>query len=169
LIVQWKSAWTTILVPIILALDFVNACKRGSPWECLLAEAIKKLAAVDPKNFPHPVLDVYVKGSSLYIITALVQKPGGMLKAVRYDHNFKAILRPFDKVSKRQFMKVFGDQSVVVTITVPRVHGQAGTRGVRPARRAAAPISRVSHGALRRALDAHLITKGMIKSMGLSE
>jgi hypothetical protein len=147
----WHNSTRIIEIPMILAKRFVFRCKRGSPWECLLAEAIKELSKLRPDAFPHKVLFVYVIGTVLYIVTHIPRRPDAKYHSIRYQHNFTGRLRRFDTYSRRQFMREFGDESVVVRIGPPRVHGKPGYRGLRITGDRSRMVLR---GAQRRAHDA---------------
>lgn len=153
----WQAATTVIEIPILLAAEFIRLTKRGSPWECVLAEAIKAYAKSNPEAFPHEVRYVHVIGTTLYIVTGF-QDRYGHHPAMRYSHNFTKMLRKFDEFDRKKFKAAFEGKTVVAKLGPPRINtpGVSGRVDYRE-RHDVQPKPRLSHGALRRAIDAHLV------------
>lgn len=158
---EYIDARSNIEFSVTLDRHFVRTSRRGLPWECLLARAIVRAAAVDQTLFSHPVLHAYVIGGTVYVIDRYPQRGNQIVHTVRYTHNFTKRLRKFDKFSKRTFIKHFGDEGCVVRLRVPPKYDQSvAARGKRPSGKPDSfglRTKRVLDGAERRARDAGLI------------
>jgi hypothetical protein len=159
---EYVNARSGVEFAVTLDRHFIGTSKRGLPWECLLSKAIERAHTENPGLFDHPVIHpAYVIGMQVYIITAYPKRGNQLPQTVRYDHNFTAKLRKFDKFTKRTFIKHFGDEGCIVRLRPPRADAQRphGERSATPSRRDKSR-TRVLNGALRRAHDAGLILPG---------
>jgi hypothetical protein len=155
--IDYCNATDTIDVPIELARDFVERCKRGVPWECLLAAAIMQLARTQPEKFPCSVKTVYVIGRSAYIFT---HKPVGKrsserYRALRFEHRFDGTLRKYDTYTMPQFLKEFEGKTKIVRLRPPRPPGPPSLSGVK----SRSSVPRISRGAQRRFEDAGIVPR----------
>lgn len=150
--VPFSLAKTTIEVPVKVAQ--LKRAKKGYPWACWLAEAIKEHAAAHPREFPHPVKYAHVLPSVAWIVDRVRGTP---THAVKYKHNMGPVITKFDTMPKAAFMRLMnGDGDLVLKLKPGRKYrggetpkggnGSGGSRSITVAR-----------GAKRRAIAAGLI------------
>jgi hypothetical protein len=100
---------------------FIEASRRGLPWKCLLARGIIVASENDRTLFPFVVKYCYVEGSMCYLFS--VKRPTERNPhpvALAFRHNFTKTLRQFDRISKAQFIELFGDAGVNIRLRPPR-------------------------------------------------
>ena len=155
-------------VDFILPYDdlLLQRSRRGVPWKCVLAYGTRQVALHHPELFNHPVLQAYVIGSAIYIFTLTSPNhPRAYPQAIRYRHNFTKTLRSFDKLSKSQFVEMFGDKGCEIRLKPPvryAKNGGAAKSVPQPFRQhekeqLALPLKRFV-GARLRAAQAHLLS-----------
>jgi len=153
---NYVDARTDIEFQMTMDRHFIGKSKSGLPWECLLVYAIEAAAKADPDRFPHPVLNAYVIGQTVYLVDRFPKRGDQLVHSVRYNHNFTGTLRKFDTWSKRRFLKHFGGEGCAIRLKVPR--DQSGVRyGMIPKSGRTDGSRSVLRGAHRRAVDAGLI------------
>jgi len=111
---QKRSRWDTVRfsdgkgeypVPITMSGKFLDATKRGSTYECVLANGTRDWARANPDVLPHDCLYVYVTRTALYIVDEY--KNGKAFHSYRYMHGFSQMTKTFDQITKAQFKKRF--------------------------------------------------------------
>jgi hypothetical protein len=161
--VPFSNAKKPVEIPVKLAAAFVDQTRRGVPWECIVAEAIK--AHVNGDGFSHKAIPefAYVVGSAAYVVDRVSKYNGNLpTHVVRYKHNFGGTLRKFDRYSKSKFFNEFGQSEVTIRLSVPRKHGEPGYRGTL-GRTGVRNNGGVLRGAHRRAVDAGYAIPGIQK------
>ena len=106
---------------------FVKNSKRGVPWKCLLSRAILSAAKADKMLFDHPVLLAYTEGAKVFILArASTKNAHEHPLCICYRHNFTRTLRPFDEMTKAQFLEHFGERNLQIRLSPPIRHQRDG-------------------------------------------
>jgi hypothetical protein len=156
--IDYVNSKLSIPIEVLLQITscLVDVSKQGNGWECLLVKGIEAAVLENPDLFPHEVKFVYVEGTSVWIIYQWPKQARQLPKAMRYVHNFTKRLRPFDRWTKPQFLKVYGDQGVLVTLKKPSIRA-GGPRNANKSKQDKSRTKYILRGAARRAADAGLI------------
>jgi hypothetical protein len=135
--------------------NLVRKSTRGSTWECWIVNVIMLLAARSPEVFGHPVLLPYVERNFVWLV---YKRTGGRPShAVRYKHNMSRLTKKFDEMGRERFVRYLianypsEGPKLILSPPPPRLFysGPPVVTGTRK--------TRISRGAMRRAIDAHLI------------
>jgi hypothetical protein len=140
---------------LIKALELLP--KRGRPFDCWLAIAIRLYAEANPDAFSHRVLHPYVLRSRIYLVDRF--KNGQPSHAVRYFHNLRYLIRQFDKLTTVQFLKLIEDKDISLIMRPARTGGSDKADSTRKYRERTQGNKQpsISKGALQRAKDAGLV------------
>lgn len=154
---KWDDAKRAVDLRIILTDSLVNRCRRGIPWECVIAEGIKDAVRRNPDLFPHPCLYPYVQRRTIYIVDKINGMP---VHAVRYQHDFSHLTFAFDTITKQRFQRVFGEAGFNLHMRPVKKRGGDELPGARETRERTHSVGEKKPAALRgaycRARDAGL-------------
>lgn len=152
--VPYHNGRGPILIPIGLNRATIRRCRRGIPFECVLADGIVAYAREHPEAFPHPVLYAYVERTAIYLVDRF--KDGQPGHGVRYGHSFTKLTEYFDKISEKQFVNEYDGHGFTLTLLSGRkFRGGEATTGGNGTGGSRSHI--VSRGAMARAQAAGLI------------
>lgn len=167
---QKRSSWNMVRfsdgvkrleVPITMSAAFLDKVKRGSTYECVLANGVRGWAKANPDLLPHDFLYPYVTRTAIYVVDK--KKNGVPSHAFRYMHGFSHMTKTFDTITKAQFKKQFTGDGFVLVMKPGRKY-RAGESKVGGNGKGGTRSHIVSRGAKERARAA-----GLIPSIGGEE
>jgi len=152
--VRFSDGRQHLQVPISMSGKFLDTTKKGSTYECVLANGTMEWAKANPELLPHEFIYVYVTRSALYVVDK--KKDGQPSHSYRYMHGFSTMTKTFDTITKAQFKKRFEGKGFILTLKPGRKYRQGESR-VGGNGKGGTRSHKVSRGALARAVAAGLI------------
>jgi hypothetical protein len=159
--VNWIDGRQRIEVSAELTKLFIQRSLRGVPSRCLGARGILQAAEANPSLFPHAVQFAYMEKNSVFILPRTrVDRPGEMLPAIRYAHDFDH-QDDWDKAkTKKQFLEEYGGETITIHLSPPvrYVGGGGGSSGGGGGGGGGGKKKKPLSGAKRRAVAAGLVS-----------
>ncbi len=138
--IPYTNAKKSVRVPVASLAELRNSGyepKNGYPLDCYLHDAFLLAARKNSDLCPHPVYDVYVLGSQIWVVSKLRAADGQACKLVHYRHDLTDFVRSYDLTKNAGQIGESGGVLIARpptrgghTETRDRVHGASGEKRI---------------------------------------